>query len=154
MGREARITSEIKKHDRELYCERNTEGKLCIFRKTLSWVSFVLDDGSTLRALRPTPHFVTALTHNWNIRGESVDWGIEPIMARLRSLDLWKRDIVADIEQQEQRHAEAVERDRKNTVESFLSDFRGQFKKTFSDVNTASMEKTDSRKKNEKRVKQ
>lgn len=154
MGRAERITSAVKTHDSQLYCERNMEGKLCIFRNGYSWENHHLADGNLLRVLRPTPHLVFALTNNWSIRGEAVDWGIEPVMARLKAMDLWNNDLVARLEEQEIKDEESSARQRQNTTESFLYEFRSQFKKTFENVNTASMAKHDLRKKNEKRIKQ
>ena len=112
-----------------------------------------MDDGSTLWFFRPDHHFVTALTDIWTIRGKPVDWGLEPIMKRLDSLDLWRRDIVSDIEEQERKREESNARDRMTKNEAFLSDFRSQFAKATSDINTANMNKTDPRKKREKHAK-
>ena len=154
MGRETRITSEIKRQDAKLYCKRNTEGKLCIFRDGHSWESHSLEDGSSLKVLRPTPYFVCALTHNWKLQGIAVDWGIEPVLARLRAMDLWERDLVSEIIRNEEKHELAMDRQRKNATEDFLLEFRNDFKKTFKDVNTSSMEKIDPRRKREKYAKQ
>lgn len=154
MGRAERITSAVKAHDRELYCERDMEGKLCIFREGHSWENHPLKDGNLLRVLRPVPHLVFALTDSWSIRGRSVDWGIEPIMKRLKAMDLWNNDIVGILEEQDLKDEESAARDRDNMNESFLYEFRDQFKKTFDGINTSSLAKTDLRKKNEKRIKQ
>lgn len=141
MGRAERITREIKFHDPMLYCERDGEGKLCVFRKSTRWESYAFNDGSSLRVARPTPHFIFALTHDWKKASHVVDWGIEPIMARLRAIDLWQRDLAEEIIQDEEKAIKSRERDARNSMESFLYDFRSQFKRTFADVNVANLSK-------------
>lgn len=150
MGREERITRELQSYDRELYCGKNMEGKLCVFRKGKRDEVYHLDDDVILVYSRPAPHFCFALTHNWRPQGTSVDWGLEPIMKHVRECDLWKRDIVTDLEKQEDEYIAELARNRQTTNEAFFSDFRSQFAKTFSDINTANMEKIDLRKKKEK----
>lgn len=145
MGRAERITKTIKLHDRELYCERNEEGKLCVYRRSKRVESLRLDDESVLHFVRPAPHFVFALTHDWRMSGEPKDWGIEPVLARIKALDLWNRDLAGDLIQDEIKERQSLERDRQNTTEAFLKDFRRQFAKTFNDVNTTNLAKKDSR---------
>lgn len=153
MGRAERITAEIQSQDRLLYCERDREGKLCIYRKSTRLEDYRLNDGSLLRFARPAPHFVFALTHDWKTTGEPKDWGIEPIKARLKAIDLWQRDLAEEIIQQEEKHLESVARDRRNSTESFLLDFRKQFAKTFDGINTSNMAKKDRRRFMDKTVK-
>jgi hypothetical protein len=93
------------------------------------------------------------LTHNWRPQGNPVEWGILPILARLKQSDLWKRDIVSDIEKNEERIAKENDRDRQNKTEDFLYDFHAKFKKTFSDVNVSTMEKKDRRRLADKQIK-
>lgn len=152
MGRIDVITQAIKLHDRSLYCERSEEGKLCVYRKSQRVESYRLDDESVLHYVRPTPYFVFALTDNWRMTGEPREWGIEPIMARLKALDLWNRDVAGDIIDQELKERASLERERQNTIESFLIDFRRQFAKTFNDVNTSTLAKKESRRAYEKQV--
>lgn len=154
MGRAERVTRTIKQHDRLLYCERGREGKLCVYRKSERVESYRLDDKSVLHFVRPAPHFIFALTHNWHLSGRDVDWGIEPIMARLKAIDLWNRDLAEEIIQDEEKRLDGLARDRKNTVESFLLDYRRQFAKAFDGVNTANMDKKkDSRRLGDKMIK-
>lgn len=153
MGRAERITRAIKSHDRLLYCDENKEGKLCVYRKSTRYEAYRLDDDSILQFARPTPHFIFAITHDWRASGNPVDWGILPIMARLRAIDLWNRDLAEEIIQQEERNIEASARDRRNNTESFLLEFRKQFAKTFDGVNTANMSKKDSRRLGDKTIK-
>lgn len=140
MGRIERINSAIRGHDYKLFCKL-VEGKLHIYRKSNGVETFRLEGGEILHSIRSVPHFVMALTHNWNATGYPVDWGIEPIMARLKSIDLWSRDIVGDIEKQSEKSDKEMERKMKTDAEAFAYEFRDSFKNTFKDVNTASLDK-------------
>jgi hypothetical protein len=151
VGRAERVTELIKSHDSKLYCERSESGKLCIYRKS-SRVEWYELDGSMLGFVRPTSHLIMALTHNWFESGYEVDWGLEVIFQRLKSLDLWTRDLAADIEKNEERIAKERLRDTQNKNEDFLREFRKPFAKAFSDVNTANMKKIDKRRIEEKKV--
>lgn len=153
MARMSKVSQEISHYDRELFCSK-VDGKICIYRK--GYRTEVYDiDGETLYSFRPSPHFVFALTHNWKMNGHAVDWGIEPILARLKAMDLWKeRTIVDEIIEQSERDSEEKSRDMQNNIESFLIDFRKQFAKTFDHVNVSSLEKKERRRKDEINLKQ
>lgn len=153
MGRAEHITHHIKSHDHKLYCGKHETGVLCIFRESQRTETYDID-GDVIHFIRPAPHFVSALTHDWSLKGRPVDWGILPIMKRLDDLDLWKRDLVGEIEKNDSKKKEAEKRDLQNKSEDFLSDYRSTFKKAFADVNVSSLEKTDKRRVHEKRVKQ
>lgn len=148
MGRTERISRVVKTYDPKLYCERSGEGKLCVYRKSSRIETYDVD-GQSIQFVRPTPYFVFALTHNWKMNGRPVEWGIEPILARLNAIDLWKRDLAGESIQNSEDYSANKERDLHNSVESFLYEFRSQFKETFKDVNTASMKKKDLRKEKE-----
>jgi hypothetical protein len=145
--RARRITWEVQKHDPKLYCGESHNGQLWIFREGYSYREYDVD-GVTLHALEPCPYYIMALTDNWSQSGQSVDWGLEPIMARLRSIDGWSRDVYEeDIYQQKERSKEKSERHFANETEAFLKEFRPQFAKAFDGINTSSMDKIDPRRK-------
>jgi hypothetical protein len=145
----------VKKYDDKLFCKKNGEGKLCIFREGYYYDTFALNDQDALRILRLTPHFVFALTHNWKKDGFAVEWGKDKVWERLHIVDLWKRDIVADLEKQEDEHIAKLDRQRRNQTEEFLYEFRDDFKKTFKDVNVANFDKSkDKRRVQDKQIKE
>lgn len=136
MTRVTQITKAVKRYDRGLYAKRVREpfGCISIYRK---------DNGGH--------SFVFSLTKNWTFKTDPVDWGIEPILARLKAMDLWTVETAFDrIAKDEEKIKEAKARNLHNNVESFLTEFRGQFAKTFSNVNTSLMNKIDRRKRKEK----
>lgn len=141
MGRKDTINRLVKRHDPELYCEQR-DWMLCVYRRGFKWEPYNVD-GMDILFLRSSPHFVFALTDNWKTTGRPVEWGSIPIMNRLKAIDLWNRDLAEESIQSTIKQNEMFEKDKRNSIESFMSEFRGQFKKTFSDVNTASMMKKE-----------
>lgn len=145
MDRAKVLSESLKRFDPKLYCERNREGKLCVFRTSTRWESFGLEDGSYLTVARSTPYMILPLTHNWRPTGEPVDWGYMPITQRLREIDLQRRDIASDIEANQLRIAQEKDRHQKNLIRDGLRDRHSAIKKAFSDVRTCNMSKTDPR---------
>jgi hypothetical protein len=135
MSRVAQITRAVRRYDKELFAKKLREpfGSIGVYRKDKSG-----------------PSFVFALTENWTINAPPREWGIEPVIARLRAMDLWTVETAFDrFDRQEKKSEEQKERNRKHNVESFLHEFRGEFKKTFAGVNTSLMNKIDRRKRKE-----
>lgn len=144
MGRAEQITREIRFHDRLLYCEKNKEGTLCIFRKGFRLENYDFD-GKRLSFVRPTPHLVMALTHNWKVTGQSVDWGTLPIIERLNSIDLHNRNLADELLAKYEKRNHQKQREFSSKNEDFLKEFRKPFAKATSDINTSCMAKIDKR---------
>lgn len=144
MGRLSSINRAIRSYDRHLVAvlENNL---ISIKRKTHTFDVFHIDDYKIL-ASRPFHQHVMDLTDNWNANGSPVEWGLEPIVCRLKAIDLASNPtMMEDLKRSYDKAEETKRRDFKNNVESFLLDFRQQFAKSFNDVNTSTMEKTDKR---------
>jgi hypothetical protein len=90
-----------------------------------------------------------ALTHNFQSNGDAVDWGIEPILHRIKSIDLWNRDLVNEQEKQYDEKKKAIERESKNKAEDEARELRSAFKKTFNDYNVSTLNKIDKRRNDE-----
>lgn len=126
-----KITKELKKHKSDLFCKLGDDQKLHIYQERF-----------------PEDIYVCSLTDNWNKNGEPCDWGILPIINKLKAHDMasdggvefWNM-IVKDYE----KNAESKRRDFDNSVESFLYEFRPQFARATNDVNTACLAKLDKR---------
>ncbi len=152
MTRAQRITREIQTYDPYLFAKKEN-GMIRIFRrvKRLEYLEF---EGKMVGFLKEDPHLVCALTHNWSVNGEVVEWGILPIMEKIRSCDLWKNEKIADeLIASYEKAAESRDRHTKNETEAFLSEFRPQFARAFDDVNTSTLAKTDNRRKYDGRYK-
>ncbi len=140
MGRAEAVTSFIKRYDSKLYCEKNGEGKLCVFRTGQSIESYDVD-GTSFHFVRPTPYLVIALTEDWTLNGEPRDWGTLPILAKLKRIDLWGRDLVKDSVESIEREKESNDRAVTNHIESYLSDNRREFARLTNDINTSTLNK-------------
>lgn len=151
MGRLEDVSRFVKRFDSLLFCERK-EGKLCVLRKGTRVESYDVN-GILIDFLRPAPHFVFALTDNWNLTGEPCDRGLEQIRNRLVENDLWNRDLVAEIRKRDEERIKSKDRSLDNHIESYLLDHRREFAKATSDVNTSTLNKTDRRKKDERKLK-
>lgn len=141
--RAVQITKAVREYDRELYAEYS-HGRIDILRKTYTYVPYDVD-GVTILVCKEEPYRVLCLTDTWNAWGKPVDWGIEPIMAKLRRSDLWKRDIASEVVSHNEKIKETKSRDMKNNLEGFLSDNRSKFKRAFGDINTSLLDKKKDR---------
>lgn len=148
MGRAERITSVIRKHDPMLYCE-SRDGKLCVFRKSQRIESYEIN-GVTIQFVRPAPFFIFALTTDWRMDSPPADWGLVPLVNRLKEIDLWNRDLAEEIIRQEEDRAAVAKKDFRNESEAFLKDYRSEFADTFNDVRVSNMDKKDKRRIGEK----
>lgn len=146
MSRVSRITQAIQGHAKDLFAKWHME-KICIFRKARRYEHFEYG-GVNLVYAREEKQFVWSLTDNWSTDGRPVEWGIEPLLARLADHDLHRRDLAKEYIQNYKKADESKLRNANNNIESFLYDFRSQFKKTFSDVNTSTLKKIDKRREN------
>ncbi len=145
MTRADRITREIRRHDRLLYCEKSPQGPLAIYRKLYRYEPMEVN-GVIIHYPILSPHLVFAITDTWSITGRPVEWGILPIMARIKAMDLWTNDnIVNDLIDGYKKDEESKERDQRNSIESFLLDFRRQFAKSFDQYNTGTLDKRKDR---------
>lgn len=143
--RARRITDAIQTHDYELYAK--DDGKaIRIYRKQKELRKESLTSEISVWNVVRNDHLVMSLTDNWGVHGNRVDWGVEPIMARLRALDLWNSDNAADqFFKNEEKHEASKSRAFRNNVESFLGDFKSQFAKSTNDINTSNMSKINKR---------
>lgn len=143
MGRTERITRAIQAHDSKLYCAMQN-GIRCVFRDARRDEVFEID-GVTVINVKPAPHLIFPLTDNFRMTGRPVDWGLEPIMQKLRESDSWSRDVVGDVLKQEEKSYESKERARDNLIEDFARDARPVIAKATSDVLVHNMPKIDRR---------
>lgn len=148
MGRRLRIEKFIKGHDPKLFCVER-DAMITVYREGYAWEPYEFGD-STIYFLRPAHHYVFSLTDNWRKDGKPVEWGLLPILNRLKAIDLWNRDLAGEVISQTEKYNETFERDKRNSIESFFYEFRSQFKKVFSDTNVSNLEKRDRRREREK----
>jgi hypothetical protein len=146
------LTKHLKAHDRELYARQIETGTVCVFRKGYKLFDFEFE-GDTYRSLQRDDTLVCSLTDTWGLQGKAIPWGIEPVLAHIKAIDLFNRDDIFDeLMKNNEKVRESKERAFRNNTESFLLDFRDAFKKDFADIRVSNMDMSkDPRRKYEKR---
>lgn len=141
MGFAERMTKEIKKYDKDLILLRDDHGRLSLWRE-VNQVEYFDLDGISFGYSYPKKQLVFHMTNNFSASGKPVEWGLVPVLNRLRAMDLKSRpEWFEEFMNLEEKEAKSKERDFENTVESFMYEFRDSVKKTFSDTNTSLMNK-------------
>lgn len=134
--RALKIAKAIKAHDPRLYVLRTPKGVLQIYREPEQSLGLVPDISGSI----PTPMLVICLTDTWKWDGRPVDWGIEPIMQRLRAMDSWGDSVSFETMVSNRERAERDEvRQRKNEYRAIAADMRRDFAKATNDINTSTM---------------
>ena len=145
MARERTITKALKRYDEKLYATKDKNGVITIHRASTTYDVFDWEGGK-LYVTRPFGHHIMSLTHNWQVTGTPVDWGLEPVLCRIKAMDLWNNDrVVEQLMADHEKVDKSKARDFSNTVESFLYDFRSQFAKATDGINTGTLAKLDKR---------
>lgn len=156
---EARYNRIVKKHDKKLFVTTNRISKVLeVYRENYTPETYDIsgitgEPNCYLTGILPNHHYIMSLTDTWTVFGNPTFYGETYLLDRLGFIDTWKSDSMAN---QMEKHNEKIDQSSKrafnNEVEAFTHDFRNDFKKTFSDVNTSSMEKIDKRKINEEKI--
>ena len=142
------LTKAVKTHDKELFCKEE-QGKILVCRKRTVWESHDLDADVKLLYSRQVPEVLFALTHNFSQTGDPIDLGIEPLIQRIKSIDLWSTvsestNVVKNLA----KHADDVQNKKRSKYEDMARELRGSFKKAFSDYSVGSLKKIDKRRNN------
>lgn len=153
MSREARITRELQQHDAKLFCKRHENGCLAVYRESDAFECYEID-GKKLLYSRRNPWFIFALTHDWKSTGRSVDWGILPIMKKIRMSDSHHHDLAQFSISSIEKTNKSQDRDVVNQHESFARyELRDAMKREFKDTLTHSLPKIDQRYAGDKSIK-
>lgn len=128
MRRVDEISRAVRNYDPCLYAQNTHGNRIDIYRRNRENIS--------------PPHFIFSLTDDWQPTGKPVEWGIDPVLNRIRAHDLWRDDTFVErlLAAQEEKAAERS-RDFGNSVESFLYDFRKDFAKATDGINTSTLGK-------------
>lgn len=139
-GRIRTLNKHLKGHDKELFCQQNGE-RIDIMRYAHRTQRYEFD-GKCLIHVQRVPQWVLSLTDNWYATGIPREWGVEPVIKKLKSMDAWTRTRI--VEEAEDLYEEAnnqIARNRRSEIESFASDYRSDFKKATEDINLANISK-------------
>lgn len=138
----------LRAHDSMLYARREDNGMVNVYRKGIRWDALEFQ-GNTLQYVREQPVFVLALTHNWSLTGQPVEWGIEPVISKIKESDFQRTGVLAcdELAKEREKAKELRDRANRNDIAARAYDLRGEFAKATNDINTSSMEKADKRRK-------
>ena len=123
------LTRALKTHDSALFAQETTLGRVDVYRQN--------------RLFTEPPHFLFSLTDSFLPSGRPIPYGIEVVLNRIKALDLWRDDNFVErwISEHEQEKL-GKEKDFRNSIESFLYDFRSSFHKATSGINTSNLKQT------------
>lgn len=139
------LNKHLRAYDRDLYAERFESGVIHIFRKVTTWVHFELN-GTKFGYAKTTPLFIIALTDNWLLTGNPVQWGIEPLMSKIRDMDNWREDSTyTNIVKEREQLQRNQERSARNNVRALAADMRRDFARATNDINTSTLKKIEKR---------
>jgi hypothetical protein len=134
------LNKALRAYDRALFAKPDFKGRVCVMRKGPKWVLYDFE-GVDILVKESVEDVVFALTDNWSQSGVARDWGIEPVMQRLREIDSWSRsDFLKDWESLKDKEQEAKQRDFRRRTEDYAYEIREDFKKAFSDIRYANMD--------------
>lgn len=86
------------------------------------------------------PQLILSLTHDWKPSGQPVEWGIEPVLERLRSMDSWTDpSMFTRMVSKRERMESDKARSKSNEIRARASDMRQEFARATNDFNTAGM---------------
>lgn len=139
-----RLEKELKRYDRKLYVVKSSNGMLQVWRKPESWGDSMRDESTDGAQLSPL--LVLPLTHDWTLKGRIVDWGFEPIKAKLREMDGWRDDTMLEKWRNDRDFIKRDEdRMKRNDARARAAELRSDFAKATNDINTSTLEKIDNR---------
>ncbi len=150
-GRAKQIDRYLKEYDSKLYAKARY-GRIDVLRKGERLVAYDLGSWSLVAPIRED-HLVMSLTHDWSVTGRPVDWGIEPLLARLKFSDLWRHDIASDVIKAKERELASTDRALDNQTEAFWKENRRAWAKNFDTVNRSNLSRPDRRYRDDKMLK-
>jgi hypothetical protein len=91
----------------------------------------------------PAEEFLVALTRDWTTKSEPVDWGIEPLLAKIKDMDIHNRggeDLFEEIDKVNQKEEALADSGRRHMAEEGARVLHESFKKSMAYINTAGMQ--------------
>lgn len=139
-----RLTQELRSHDRSLLAIRTNIGMVQVWRKAERWSAAELIEGESDHS--DPMQFITALTDTWKLDGTPVDRGIEPLMRKIQEMDSWNKvGILDELRKKREIAKEDKKRQLDNENKARAYDLRKDFAKAVNDINTSSLDMTDTR---------
>lgn len=142
-----RLSDLVQGYDRDLYAFRASNGMLQIHRKANRLEASDYNQEEPQLA-HLNPQFILALTDTWTLDGQPVEWGLEPLMCKLKEMDSWRSDTeIKGLRRKRERAKEIQANSKRNESRAMAADLRRDFAKATNEINTSTLEKVDSRRK-------
>ena len=134
-----RLNQELKKYDRTLFCHRTSKGMILVLRRADRLEAS--DYNQSLPELASlNPQLVFALTDDWTANGNPEDRGIEPVMERLRAMDLWNKSDVLDSLRKNRETEDSIRKQSfRNEVAARALDLRKDFARATNEISTSTI---------------
>ena len=134
----SRLNRAIKDYDKDLYVIRSPNGMDQVWRKSLPKDLFGLTEAS--HSSKPNVNFILALTDDLKLTGNPVEWGIEPIIATLKSWDNWRDDTQFEkMKKRREFNEESEKNSQKHEFRARAADMRKDFARATNEINTSSL---------------
>lgn len=129
--RAERLTQVVRQYDKSLYVKRNPVAeRLEVWRQDIPRDLFGL-----ALSRRDSDQMVLTITDDWTIKGSPVDWGIEPILWKLKSMDSWRDDSYFDkMVKDRDKVDELKQRRMRNEIRAGAADIRKEIAKATNDI--------------------
>lgn len=129
-----RLTQEVKSYSKDLYADRSPNGSVQIYRRATRYESYEFE-GKVLTVSLPLPQLVLCLTDNWLPSGKPVEWGVEPICWKIRSMDSHRDDSYFEKMVKQREEIDSInQQSRRNEIRAIAADMRKDFAKATNDV--------------------
>ena len=129
-----RLTKELKTYSKDLYADRGPNGNVQVYRRATRYESYEFE-GKTLTVSLPLPQLILHLTDNWLPSGKPVEWGIEPLRSKIRSIDSHRDDSYFEKMVKEREEIDSINKQSKrNEFKAIASDMRKDFAKATNDI--------------------
>lgn len=138
-GRVRYLNKHLKKYDSKLFCARAGD-KIDVYRNVYRQDVYKIGD-ETLIHLVEVPSHVLSLTEDWTVTGRPVDWGVEPLLQRLRKMDTWNHDSWSEAEAGAERNRALKKRRLKNKLDDIGYEVQPYFKKAADEFNFSNVSK-------------
>jgi hypothetical protein len=154
MGERVRSVNRLlKRQDTQLFATERADGCIIVWHRSEPWQRGDTRDAGELASLRIQPIF--ALTNDWTLQGEPVEWGLEPLYWKLRDSDSNRDDsYFEEMVSTRLRDKELRFRAASNENKAIAADERRTFARAFNDINTSTLDKIDNRRKKDNAYRQ
>lgn len=134
-SRVQRINKELKMYDESLHAERDISGVIHVYRFKTVLASHFVWNGDTYSYSTLQKDHIFSLTTNFKLGSPAADWGLEPLMRYVRSIDGWGQgDEYDEFCRMRETNAAWKKAAHKQELRATAADMRRDFAKATNDI--------------------